>query len=338
MKAKIKVLVLMGGTSSEREVSLTSGRMVVKALDPRKFDVSTQDAEALLTPATIDRIGVGRPDIVFIALHGKYGEDGTVQGTLDLLGIPYTGSGVLASALAMDKSKAKALFRLNGISVCEEILFTKDDSSIELTSKEIENRFGWPIFIKPNSNGSTIGCTLAENASQLEEGLSYALSLDSRALIEPYLRGTELTAGVIGNSGRKLEALPVIEIIPKAKYYDYESKYAKGGSEHICPARIPGALADEARNIAKRCHAILGCQGMSRTDLILRDGHFYVLEVNTIPGLTPTSLLPDAACAHGIPFPLLIERIIELGLEFHGKRGVHPYCSARGGTKSLTTG
>ncbi len=336
----------MGGTSSEREISLSTGRQIMAALDREKYLPVSLDAAALVgrqtaplssgscgtplpesdpaafgsfvpaalsgSPALIPEDGL-RPDVVFIALHGKGGEDGTIQGMLELLGIPYTGSGVLASALAMDKAMAKRLLRAEGIPVPEEILVRRSarPKSADLAAR-IEGSFGFPAVVKPNAEGSTIGCAIVREPDRLEEALNDALRYDSTALIEEYIGGTEITAGLLGNE--EPEALPLIEIVAKSGFYDYEAKYAPGGSAHIIPARISETAAALARDYAIRSHQALGCRGMSRVDMMVRADQPYVLEVNTIPGMTPTSLLPEAAQAAGIPFPALLDRLIAYAL------------------------
>ena len=352
---RIKVAVLMGGASSEREVSLVSGRMVVAALDPNRYDVEALDTRdlvrltggsaAVLPPApdaSMDNLPAvvsgadglvpnspaalsgapARPDVVFIALHGKGGEDGAVQGMLEVLGLPYTGSGVLASALAMDKVMSKRLFRGAGIPVIEGIFVTRaamngcdagDFASAAL--REVESRIGFPVFVKPNAGGSTCGCALVTRPNQLATAVREALTFDDVALIEKYVKGTEITVGVLDFAGQGQKALPVIEIVPKSEFYDYESKYAEGGSEHIIPARLPDHILRRAQEIARECHALLGCRGVSRTDIIVSDDRLYVLEVNTIPGMTPTSLLPQAALLAGIPFPELLDGLIRSALD-----------------------
>jgi len=334
---KLRVAVLMGGSSSEREVSLVSGQMIAKALDPDRYEVTALDTRdlfrltgscapplsAISAPPESDTKRIGsavragaptpalapaspdRPDVVFIALHGKGGEDGTVQGMLEVLGLPYTGSGVLASALAMDKVMSKRVFKAADIPVIDGIY----------VSPEIEAYPGFPLFVKPNAGGSTCGCSLVTEPAALYGAVREALKFDDTALIERYVKGTEITIGVLDFPGESLMALPVIEIVPKSEYYDYESKYAAGGSEHIIPARIPAALIDQAQEIARQCHALLGCRGVSRTDIIVSDDRLYVLEVNTIPGMTPTSLLPQAAEHAGIPFSQLLDRIIRSAID-----------------------
>jgi D-alanine-D-alanine ligase len=252
--------------------------------------------------------------VVFIALHGKGGEDGTIQGMLELMGLPYTGSGVLASALAMDKGMAKRLFRTASIPVLPEIAVRQGEPLDGLAERVRKELSGFPAFVKPNAEGSTFGCSLVPSAERFEQAVMEALKYDPIALIEPYVRGMEITVGVLGNAGETLEALPVIEIVPKSEYYDYESKYAEGGSEHIIPARLPEEVQRRAQAVALQCHELLGCRGMSRTDLIVSGDSFWVLEVNTIPGMTPTSLLPQAAAHAGIPFATLLDRIIASAL------------------------
>jgi D-alanine-D-alanine ligase len=351
---KLRVAVLMGGSSSEREVSLVSGQMIAKALDPDRYEVTALDTRdlfrltgscapplsAISAPpeSATKRIGSAvragaptpalapaspdRPDVVFIALHGKGGEDGTVQGMLEVLGLPYTGSGVLASALAMDKVMSKRVFKaadipvIDGIYVSQAALSGCTEGAFNRFSlPEIEAYPGLPLFVKPNAGGSTCGCSLVTEPAALYGAVREALKFDDTALIERYVKGTEITIGVLDFPGESLMALPVIEIVPKSEYYDYESKYAAGGSEHIIPARIPAALIDQAQEIARQCHALLGCRGVSRTDIIVSDDRLYVLEVNTIPGMTPTSLLPQAAEHAGIPFSQLLDRIIRSAID-----------------------
>ncbi|HZO91052.1 MAG TPA: D-alanine--D-alanine ligase [Chthonomonadaceae bacterium] len=354
---KWRVAVLMGGNSTERTVSLSTGKMILKALDPQQYSVTAIDTQDILPlpgspdplPASEERAqaqleaehaaampepaglpvpaGVSselvrpdgeKPDVVFIALHGKGGEDGTIQALLELLGLPYTGSGVLASALAMDKSMSKRLFRAEGIPVIPDVQVRRDPAWTEAALIEYvcASLGGFPVFVKPNAEGSTFGCTLVKSPDQLPEAVALALRYDPLALIEQYVRGMEITVGVLENpeDASDLQPLPVIEIVPKNEYYDYESKYAEGGSEHIIPARLPEATLRRAQELAVRCHQVLGCRGMSRTDLIVAGEQLFVLEVNTIPGMTPTSLLPQAADYAGISFPTLLDRLIACAL------------------------
>jgi len=335
----------MGGTSSERAISLSTGRQIVAALDPQKYDVLALDAAALsgggaaalpaaaptlgssqdaagmeLAPLDVGRVAVPegglRPDVAFIALHGKGGEDGTIQGMLELLGIPYTGSGVLASALAMDKAMTKRLLRAEGIPVPGELIVRGLRAWDPVAAAaRIQESFGFPVIVKPNAQGSTIGCTIVRGARELDAAVREALRHDTVALVEQYLEGVEITAGLLGND--EPQVLPLIEIVPRGGFYDYEAKYAPGGSAHIIPARIPEEAAAVAREHARACHVLLGCRGMSRVDMILSEGTPCVLEVNTIPGMTPTSLLPEAARAAGISFPRLLDLLIGFALEAH---------------------
>ena len=345
---KLRVAVLMGGSSNERAVSLSTGKMIAESLDTTQYQVTTIDtrdmlaltasvaaklpsnaskkdekSEGILT--TIDEYSAyslksveksenASPDVVFIALHGKGGEDGTIQGALELMGIPYTGSGVLASALAMNKRMAKQLFRSHGIPVIDELVIQRGKApSDEMLLEQAIRVFGESaLFVKPSSEGSTFGCSLVLERGELPQAVEFALQYDEFVLIERYVKGMEITVGVLEDPDAEegLLALPVVEIIPKNAYYDYESKYAPDGSKHIIPARISAAQTALAQEYAKRCHTALGCRGMSRTDLIATDTALYVLEVNTIPGMTPTSLLPQAAEVAGISFPELLNRLI----------------------------
>jgi D-alanine-D-alanine ligase len=366
---KLRVTVLMGGNSSEREISLATGTMIVSALDRAKYEVSAIDTRDLATlarpaspmllsgttsevtttgtesPCPVDTVKDAAteealvpapertegtevltplvtaterqgPDLIFIALHGKGGEDGAVQGMLETLGLPYTGSGVLASALAMDKSMAKRLFRSVGLPVIADftVAATARPPDDEMVARVTHSLDGFPVFVKPNAEGSTFGGSLVREAGQLGAAVDYALRYDRLALIEKYVRGREVTVGVLGNTGETLEVLPVVEIVPRGEYYDHDSKYATGGSEHIIPARLSPEQTERAQEIALQCHRLLGCRGMSRTDMIVTDTGLHLLEVNTIPGMTPTSLLPDAAAHAGISFPALLDRLIEYAL------------------------
>ena len=251
-----------------------------------------------------------RPDVVFIALHGPGGEDGTVQGMLEVLGIPYTGSGVLASALAMDKAMAKRVLSSVGVRMPQDVTVRRGDGEAAARA----SRLALPVIVKPNRQGSTIGMGIVRDPSELDAALAAAFRHDDTALVEQFITGTEITVPVLGND--LLEVLPIVEIVPAGGFYDYQAKYTPGATDEIVPARIPAAVADEARNIALLCHRTLGCRGMSRADMIVTDaGEVYTLEVNTIPGMTPTSLLPRSAQAADIPFPRLLDRLIDLALE-----------------------
>ncbi len=312
-KQKLHIALIAGGVSGEREVSLNGAMGVEKALDPKKFIVNRYD------PATdLARLAADGPklDFAFILLHGLYGEDGTMQGFLDLLKVPYQGSGVLGSAIAMDKHLAKELYRLNGLPVADwQIIGSGDEVNIE----ELVSRFDLPVVIKPVREGSSLGLTLAQNKEQLINGIEKAQNHGSRIMIEKYIRGRELTVAVLGNN--ELQALPVIEIIPGEgfSFFDYDAKYKTGASEEICPAEISDELTVLVQKYGVAAHKTLRLRGYSRTDIMLsEDGALYLLETNTIPGMTVTSLLPQAAGVYGLAFPEFLERLIELGLESYG--------------------
>ena len=306
---KMRLALIAGGKSSEREVSLKSGAQVYEALDKSKYDIRRYD------PLTdLGRLAQDAPEIqvALIIMHGRGGEDGTMQGFLELLEIPYQGSGVLASALAMDKPLSKALYQMAGLKVPTTLAFGRAQA---LKPKEIEGALGLPVVIKPATEGSSIGVTLARTLKELEEGLIRAFRCDSQLLVEEYIKGTEVTGAVLGN--RNAQSLPLVEIIPSGSYtfFDYEAKYQPGASTEICPARLNPELTAKAQRSALKAHHVLGCRGYSRTDMIVRDDQVYVLETNTIPGMTATSLFPQAARAAGLEFPALLDELIRLALE-----------------------
>ncbi|MBA4395045.1 MAG: D-alanine--D-alanine ligase, partial [Desulfobacca sp.] len=251
-------------------------------------------------------------DVALIILHGRYGEDGTVQGLLELLGIPYQGSGVLGSALAMNKRLTKALYRQAGLPVApDRVIRRGDDRALD----SLADKLGWPIVVKPNTEGSSIGIRNAKNSEELSKYIEQAFALDNEILLEEYIKGREITGGVLGNE--TLQALPIIEIIPAKQYefFDYEAKYKEKASEEICPADLPESTTRLAQEYALRAHKVLGLRGYSRTDMIVRGEEIILLETNTIPGMTATSLLPQAAQAAGLTFGALLDRLIELALE-----------------------
>lgn len=330
MKNKLKILVLMGGKSPEHEVSIISGTEVVKNLDPKKYEILpvviskdgnnwrlTDKKSLLRLNDTLGLRGTSKEivlaesknissaysinnniGVVFVAMHGPFGEDGTVQGMLDLTGIPYTGSGVLASALGMSKEMFKKIMTAEGIRV-----------------PKTTNVF--PCFIKPADQGSSVGASIARNKKELDKSLKIAHRFSDKVLIEEYIVGKELTCAVLGNE--KPFALPVIEIVPlKGKFFDYESKYTESGSQEIVPARISKTLTKRVQEIAVKVYKAIGCKGFGRVDFILKDNKEpVVLEINTIPGLTPMSLLPKAAKSAGITYPKLLDTIIEYATEKH---------------------
>jgi D-alanine-D-alanine ligase len=293
------VAVLLGGVSSEREVSLVSGAACADALQRLGARVSRIDAGR-----DIAQVLAGlKPDVVFNALHGEWGEDGCVQGVLETLGLPYTHCGVLASALAMDKVKAKAVMAAAGVAVPGGGLFNR----LEAAKTHVMPP---PYVVKPNAQGSSVGVSLVfEGAnSPPTELLSPTWTYGEEVLIEPYVRGFELAVAVMDG-----KALAVTEIIPRTGFYDYEAKYGEDGSAHVVPARIPAAATDRALRMAELAHAALGCRGVTRADLRYDDINdiLVLLEVNTQPGMTPTSLVPEQAAHRGVAFDELVGWIVE---------------------------
>ena len=306
---KIRLALIAGGTSDEREVSLRGATGVEKALNPEKYAVTRYDPATDLARIAAD---AGTIDVAFLLLHGVHGEDGTIQGFLDLLGIPYQGAGVLGSALAMDKHLAKTMYKLHGLPVAPWVMVEPSDLQ---SPERIVREVGLPCVVKPVRQGSSIGMSIVRTAEQLPQALHLALRHDNEVMVEAYIRGRELTVGVLGN--QELIALPLIEIIPNAQYefFDYEAKYQPGASREICPAPVEDQVRDKAQRYALAAHRALQLRGYSRTDMILRGDELYLLETNTIPGMTPTSLLPQAAAEAGIPFAELLDRLIELAME-----------------------
>lgn len=307
---KLNVALLAGGRSGEREVSLMGAAGFEKALDPDKFTVMRYDPLTDLVKIASDAPSI---DFAFILLHGLWGEDGTVQGFLDLLDIPYQGSGVLGSALAMDKNLAKEIYRLNGLPVASWRVFDRDH---EHAVDDLAASLGFPLVVKPVADGSSLGMSIAHNSEKLKAGIAKALNVSDRVMVEKFIHGREITVGVLGNND--LTALPVIEIIPGDGYefFDYEAKYQPGATTEICPAEIDQEIAEKAQQYAVTAHQALQLRGYSRTDMIVADGgEIFILETNTIPGMTPTSLFPQAAEEYGLAFPQLLEKLIELGLE-----------------------
>lgn len=320
----LTVAVLMGGTSAERAVSLASGQMVVEGLHQKGHRVypieitadgfwrnREKDVLAISIPCSVMEALDPIPDIVFIALHGPMGEDGTVQGLLETLSIPYTGSGVLASALGMDKRKSRLLFAGASLLVPPHLMI-QDHRNIAETVQSAENLWGYPLVVKPNDSGSSLGVTITRDSRQMPENIEQAFTLSQQVLLEPYLAGTEITAPLLGNESPK--ALPVIEIVPPGEFFDYRCKY-NGLTQEICPARIPSVQLDHAQQIAVTAFVLLGCSGFARADMIISQNQIYLLEMNTIPGLTRESLVPKAAKAAGLSFSDLLDQIVKLGLE-----------------------
>jgi D-alanine-D-alanine ligase len=311
---KKTIALLYGGISSERDVSLSSGEQVYHSLDQEKYDIRRYDTKSDLPRLVAEATQI---DAALIILHGAYGEDGTVQGLLELLDIPYQGAGVLGSSLAMNKLAAKQMYTQWGIPLPAYLAVHQADN---LAPERIIERIGLPLVVKPVVGGSSIGMSIVRVAEALPQALNAAFGHDPSIIVESYIEGTEITASVLGNDD--LTALPLIEIIPggKFEFFDYEAKYTAGATQEICPARIDPALTEKAQTYALMAHSALFCRGYSRTDMILRGQDIFVLETNTIPGMTRTSLFPQAAQAAGISFSQLLDRLIELGIQAHHQR------------------
>ncbi len=304
----LRVAVIMGGRSAEREVSLHTGAQVASALEQAGYDVVQVDSGE---GGFVHALEQAAPDVAFICLHGRYGEDGTMQGLLEILELPYVGSGVLASALAMDKVMSKHVFAASGVPTPAYLEIRRGDP---LDVDGVVGALGPKTVVKPASEGSAIGVTIAHTPEELPAAVEEAFAHDDIILIEQFEEGVEVTVGVLGNESP--EPLPTLEIVPEHEFYDYESKYVPGMSRHVIPARVSEEKREECMRLAVAAHEALGCKGMSRTDMIVTDdGKVWVLEVNTIPGMTKTSLLPEAAAAAGIDFPRLCRMLVEMALE-----------------------
>jgi D-alanine-D-alanine ligase len=306
---KLRLALLSGGKSSEREVSLKSGTQVFTALDKGKYDIRRYDPQTDINQLIADAPSL---DVALIIMHGRWGEDGTIQGLLDLLGLPYQGSGVMASAVAMNKEISKMLYQQAGLKVPRAVFLSRRDA---IDPEAIIAAVGLPAVIKPVNEGSSIGVTLAQDREKLISGIQEAMRYDHRVLVEEFISGVEVTCGVLGNDD--LQVLPLVEIIPGESYtfFDYEAKYQAGASTEIVPARISPELTARVQDCGLRAHQALGCRGYSRTDTMIRGEDIFVLETNTIPGMTATSLFPQAAAAAGLPFAALLDRLVELALE-----------------------
>ncbi len=341
-KDKLKVLVLMGGASPERDVSLASGEAIIGALKEmghRAMPLDTAQAGALLldsgkllpggvgseppdiknleklekklTLKTIEGFDFSEVDVIFLALHGGSGENGTIQALLDMTGKPYTGSGMLSSALCMDKAMTKKIFERDGIPTPRWFLLKgeklKDTRTIEAL---IQSNLGFPVVVKPNDQGSTIGFSIVQAPTKLEEAIREAQAYSDEVLFEEYISGRELTVGILED-----EALPVIEILPEHEVYDYECKYTKGKSKYICPAELPKHKTEEIEAYGLKAFRSLKCEGYARVDFRYgQSERLYCLEVNSLPGMTSTSLVPKAAGVAGIKFGLLVDRIVQSAL------------------------
>jgi D-alanine-D-alanine ligase len=306
---RLRIALLSGGWSGEREISLKSGEAVFRALDKQKYHVTRYDPRDDLINLIRDRENI---DIAFVLLHGKFGEDGCIQGFLDLLGIPFVGSGVLPSALALNKKVAKQLYKIRGLNVVDDVIVNKHQA---YSVDQIMETLGPSTVVKPVAEGSSLGMSICHSKEELLKGLESAFQYDQAVLVERYIKGREVTCAVLGN--KSLEALPLIEIVPNPEYtfFDYEAKYKPGATKEICPAPLLEEQTGKAQTCAKMAHQALGCQVWSRTDMIVDGEDIYVLETNTIPGMTETSLVPLAAKTAGLSLSQLLDRLIELSLE-----------------------
>lgn len=305
-----RVGVLMGGVSAEREVSLRSGEAVSAALRQRGHEVTP-----VFVDGDIDRVLRATPmDVAFLALHGPYGEDGALQGLLEWMGIPYTGSGVLASALAMDKVKAKELFRLHNVAT--PAYYALDGEVTERELEEAHGSFGFPVMVKPRRGGSSLGVSRASDLRELAEAVSLARQFDDAVLVERFVKGREVHVGILGD-----KVLGAVEIVSKRPFFDYQAKYSKGLCEYYFPARLSPTRYQGVLRLARCAHQALGCVGATRVNILVTDQeNESVLEVNTLPGMTPTSILPKIAAGAGIDFPSLCDEILSLA-KLHSRGG-----------------
>lgn len=344
-RRKLRVVVLFGGRSGEHEVSVASARSVMAALDRERFEVlpvaiarsgawlTVEETRAALARiahrslATIEAEGEGllaRPavlevlaeaDIVFPVLHGTHGEDGTVQGLLELAGVPYVGAGVTASAIGMDKSMQKAIWRQAGLPVVEHMVVLRSavERDVDAVTREVERRFSYPVFVKPAGSGSSVGVSKVRSREDLADAFTEAGRWDRKLLVERAVRGREIECAVLGNDEPR--ASPLGEIVPKAEFYTYAAKYVDGSTELIAPADLPPDLTREIQALAIAAYRAIDCAGMARVDFFVEDGRPLVNEINTIPGFTSVSMYPRLWQLTGMTYTELLTRLIELGLE-----------------------
>ncbi len=333
MSRRLRVAVLAGGRSSEHEISLASARSVLAALDPARYDAvaleigkdgrwalpsASGDAgsvvETLPMPSVSAPATLGAVDVVLPILHGPFGEDGTVQGLLELAGVPYVGAGVAASALCMDKDLFKAVLRDRGVPVARNVTLRSGDA--------VANPFGYPVFVKPARLGSSVGISKARTPEELETAVALARRHDDKVLIEEFVAGVEVECGVLGNlRPLPIASLPGEIVLPEADWYDYSAKYDEGGMDLIVPARLSDETNRRVQELAVESFVATECEGMARVDFFVReDGEVVVNELNTIPGFTATSVYAKLFAASGVPYAELLDRLIELALERHERR------------------
>ena len=301
-----KIAVLLGGTSAEREVSLNSGNAVLVALRKQGYDAHPIDPKTFPV-ATLKEQGFDR---VFNILHGRGGEDGTMQGLLEQIGLPYTGCGVMASALTMDKMRTKMLWKAFGLPVAEMEIVTTENR-INLNPMAVVKKLGLPLMVKPSLEGSSVGLTKVKAVEELESAVDFALKFDRTVLIEEWLAGDEFTVPVLDG-----EVLPSIKIVPEGEFYDYDAKYISDNTQYFCPAGLTEEREQELRRLVKQAYDVVGCRGWSRIDVMADvEGKFRLVEVNTNPGMTSHSLFPKSAATVGYSFEQLVEKILELSAE-----------------------
>jgi D-alanine-D-alanine ligase len=333
VRPRLRVAVLAGGRSSEHEISLASARSVLESLDPDRYDVVTvaigrdgrwelgsgdgSVAETLPVPAANAPATLGAVDVVLPILHGPFGEDGTVQGLLELAGVPYVGAGVAGSALCMDKDLFKKVLRDSGIAVARHVALRSGDA--------VENPFGYPCFVKPARLGSSVGISKVHDAGELEPAVELAFRHDEKVLIEEFLDGMEVEVGVLGNR-EPIASLPG-QIVPLGhEWYDFASKYEEGGMDLVIPPDLPADVIEEVQRVAVEAFRVTECEGMARADCFVIDGNRVVVnELNTIPGFTATSVYAKLFDASGIPYPELLQRLIDLALERQERRAKLQY-------------
>ncbi len=359
---KVNVAVLMGGRTAEHEVSINSGKIVVQNLDLSRYNVKpitiTRDGQWLIpqgyltdgtrvaellphclthdsagkelapleTGSALSRAASEKVDVVFIAMHGPFGEDGAIQGLLEVLDVPYTGSNVEASAIAMNKVRTKEVYIHHRIPTPRFIVFDEHEwrKKSESLLQQVERRLGFPCVTKPPRLGSSVGVKIVKDRNEFHDAVDLVLRYDNDVLVEEFISGREITSPVLGSKpGSKPKALPLVEIVPKSStFFDYEAKYMPGGSEEISPARIDEKLTKKAQRLGVKAHRALGCGGLSRTDMILNDGKLYVIETNTIPGLTEASLFPKSARAMGMSLSQLFDHLIKVAIATHQAKKV----------------
>lgn len=300
-----KIAVLLGGSSAEREVSLNSGNAVLTALRNLGYDAHPIDPQQVAV-ANLKQMGFDR---AFNILHGRGGEDGIVQGVLESIGLPYTGCGVMTSALTMDKMRTKMLWKAFGLPISEMEIVTKTNRAT-FDAQQVVERLGLPLMVKPSREGSSVGLTKVKKAEELNTAVDYALQFDETILIEEWLDGDEMTVPVLDD-----QVLPAVKIIPEGEFYDYEAKYVSDNTQYVCPAPMSEQREQELKKLVKQAYDVVGCQGWSRIDVMTdSQGNFRLVEVNTTPGMTSHSLFPKSAATVGYSFEQLVEKILELSV------------------------